>query len=192
MARSTRTLGGACNERLRNDPVGANHVSRFLPRHTRHWRGNTGWSLRTFRRRLKIIRDRRKLSGNGLASRRFLLHLPPRCYSLWFGGTQARKATAMGRLTGLVVVAQLISRIDAVVTRGSASWETDEIRVGYYEIKQGLIQMRFASGVTAFIEAHRRVRRHQCRKTCPARWPHLSECTSGGRWGWFYGGNPGG
>lgn len=56
------------------------------------------------------------------------------------------------------VVAQFVSRIDAVMTLDSAAWpehdiQEDAIRVGRYEVEQGLIQFRFASGVTVFIEA---------------------------------------
>ncbi|TWU56451.1 FecR protein [Rubripirellula tenax] len=54
---------------------------------------------------------------------------------------------------GGAVVAQLVSRIDAVLTADSLPWETNEIRVGGYEIERGLVQLEFASGVSVLIEA---------------------------------------
>lgn len=51
------------------------------------------------------------------------------------------------------VIAQLASRIDAVVTADSVPWETSEIHVGSYEIERGLVQLEFASGVSVLIEA---------------------------------------
>ncbi len=51
------------------------------------------------------------------------------------------------------IVAQLISRIDAVVTRNSVLWQPSAYQVGHYQVDRGLIQLQYDSGVTVFIEA---------------------------------------
>ncbi len=64
------------------------------------------------------------------------------------GSDQVVRPTAGG-----AVVASLVSHIDPVLTADSLPWETNEIRVGGYEIEKGLIQLEFESGVSVLIEA---------------------------------------
>ena len=51
------------------------------------------------------------------------------------------------------VVAQITSRIDASLKTGDDLWETNELRIGLYEIERGFINFEYESGVTVLVEA---------------------------------------
>ena len=50
-------------------------------------------------------------------------------------------------------IAVIEQRIDAMVLAGDRAWTRDEICAGRYELSQGLLQIKYATGVTAFVEA---------------------------------------
>lgn len=50
-------------------------------------------------------------------------------------------------------VAELVTRVDAVLKRDSAVWGQDNLPVGEFQLARGLVHLRFAGGVTVFIEA---------------------------------------
>jgi ferric-dicitrate binding protein FerR (iron transport regulator) len=50
-------------------------------------------------------------------------------------------------------VAQLVTRVDAVLKKNSAVWSHDNLPVGEFKLERGLVHLRFDGGVTVFIEA---------------------------------------
>ncbi len=139
------------NERLSKDPIAQNSYLDFCEAHAalawEHGLVIADISPSNHARILPQPRSRnwkRMAAGFGAIAATLLLSL------IWFSRDHGRSSKAT---MDQAVVAHLISRIDAAVTRDSASWNTDEIRVGKYEIARGLIQLQFASGVSVFIEA---------------------------------------
>lgn len=50
-------------------------------------------------------------------------------------------------------VAELITRVDAVLKKNSADWSHDNLPVGEFQLERGLVDLRFDGGVSVFIEA---------------------------------------
>ncbi|MCH1441344.1 MAG: FecR domain-containing protein [Rubripirellula sp.] len=51
------------------------------------------------------------------------------------------------------VVASIEQSVHATIFAGKGEWTQDEIRAGLYVLKQGLVQIKYATGVTVYLEA---------------------------------------
>jgi len=89
----------------------------------------------------RVSRQRRAIGGTALAVAVCLL-----IAFMMPGDTRRRNLTQP-------TVASVVSEIDAVLIKEHAPWEGTDLAAGQYELKQGLLHLRFDGGVMVYIEA---------------------------------------
>lgn len=55
--------------------------------------------------------------------------------------------------SSLVPLATIVSEIDALLTNGESKWDVTELVAGDYQLRRGLLHLRFEGGVMVYVEA---------------------------------------